>query len=482
MKSRINIHLYTIAILFILSGCAQETVPTGGKKDVIPPQITKISPTDSGLNIRPKKLDISFNEYITVNDASNEIQISPLLEVPLTTVAGNKKITIKIPDTLLEANTTYRISLGNSIKDLHEGNLLPRYTYTFSTGNYFDSLQLKGKVINAATGLADTGKIGLMLYYKSAGDSAILKQKPKYYSTTNADGTFTIKGLPNRAFTIYAIKDVNDNKIYDINEDMIAFTNETILPSGDTMSGNIATLRLFKAISTQPDSTITTTETKPRTRAVENKRTGALSFNIDTTQPTKRTFDITQNIELYFSDSLLVNFNKITLQYERNDSTIVAAYKSDIKNKKITLVTDWKENTTYHLLLAKGYAKDSSGKELTPCKLNFKTKEANDYGKLKMMVPSKYVGDTYIFEVVKDKDTIYHKTITDSAIQLSMLKPGKYLVKIIEDKNKNGIWDTGDLLKKEQPEYIYPFKDPINVRAGWDNTIDFEPKNKRDRK
>ena len=42
----------------------------------------------------------------------------------------------------------------------------------------------------------------------------------------------------------------------------------------------------------------------------------------------------------------------------------------------------------------------------------------------------------------------------------SIFKPGKYTIRITEDLNDNGFWDTGDVLARRQPERVRVFKLP----------------------
>ena len=46
--------------------------------------------------------------------------------------------------------------------------------------------------------------------------------------------------------------------------------------------------------------------------------------------------------------------------------------------------------------------------------------------------------------------------------------PGKYLFRFIRDDNGNKKWDTGNYLKKIQPEMVYYSIDTIDLRANWD--------------
>jgi hypothetical protein len=172
----IGSYRYLLLLLLLVSaGCANITAPTGGKRDATPPKLLKIAPSDSLLNTRVKRITIDFDEYIVVSDAIKEVELSPMLAIAPVVTGNNRRVTVKIVDSLLEENTTYRLSFGNAIKDLHESNPFGKYTYTFSTGAYFDSLQLTGQVINAASGLPDSSGAWVELYSAAETDSAVVR-------------------------------------------------------------------------------------------------------------------------------------------------------------------------------------------------------------------------------------------------------------------------------------------------------------------
>lgn len=472
------LHYFIPIFILIGAGCANITAPTGGKKDTTPPKRLSISPADSLKNTRIKRLELTFNEYINVTDAAKEVQISPLLSIQPTVTGLGKKVVVKIADTLLEENTTYRISFGSSIRDLHENNPYPAYTYVFSTGSYFDSLQLSGSVINAGTGLTDSGGVTIMLYNATENDSAVVRHKPKYITKSNASGAFTFKGLPKKDFRIYAVKDINENLIYDGSSEMIGFIDHTVLP-GDTTQTPIA-LKLFTEIDTATkgaDSIGIKANARIGTKPPPDGFTYIV--NADTTNQTKRTFDINNSLSVNFSKLPIVNKDKISLSYDSNGVIIVVhpTYISDTtKKKQIQLSTEWKENTLYTLRMAKGFAKDSSGTDAMPSKYTFRTKEDEDYGKISVHLPSKYNSTQFVLLVTSEKDTIYQKPITDTIINLNRLKPAKYSFRVIEDKNGNGRWDAGSLFRKIQPENVFPYSDVLTLKAGWENVVDFEPK------
>ena len=96
------------------------------------------------------------DRYVTVGDAAKELTVSPILAQSPTITAAGKSVIIKIADSLLQNNTTYTVSYGKSIKDLHEGNPYDGSSFLFSTGAWFDSLSISGQIVDAAKGQIDS--------------------------------------------------------------------------------------------------------------------------------------------------------------------------------------------------------------------------------------------------------------------------------------------------------------------------------------
>ena len=96
----------------------------------------------------------------------------------------SKKITIKLSDTLQE-NTTYTFNFAQSIIDNTEGNILDNFKYIFSTGEYIDSLKVKGEIQDAFD-LEMIENPTIMLYpvNEAYTDSMIFNEKPTYVGST----------------------------------------------------------------------------------------------------------------------------------------------------------------------------------------------------------------------------------------------------------------------------------------------------------
>ena len=48
-------------------------------------------------------------------------------------------------------------------------------------------------------------------------------------------------------------------------------------------------------------------------------------------------------------------------------------------------------------------------------------------------------------------------------------------MRLFNDRNANGVWDTGLYESKEQPEEVYYFPGSIKTRENWDYTQEWNP-------
>jgi uncharacterized protein (DUF2141 family) len=186
-----------------------------------------------------------------------------------------KKLVVDFKEAL-KARSTYTLNFGNAIEDYTEGNPLVNYEYVFSTGDHIDSLSIPGKVLNAFNHKPEEGIIA-MVYQDDNDtvplDSLPLRVPPKSASKTTKDGTFRINNLAAGTYKLFALEDLNNNFIYDLPTERIAFLDSMI------------TLKPPEPVIIPVDSTDTTeTETPALPLALENNFTLYLFEQIDSTQ------------------------------------------------------------------------------------------------------------------------------------------------------------------------------------------------------
>ena len=212
----------------LVAGCARMGQPDGGWYDETPPQVIGATPADKSVNIKGRKIVINFNEYVKIDNPTENVIVSPpQLEAPEIKGQG-KRITVELKDSL-KPNTTYTVDFSDAITDNNENNPLGNYTYSFSTGGQIDTMEVSGYVLDART-LEPVKGISVGLY-SSFADSVFTKDPMLRVSRTNAEGRFVIKGVANGTYSVYALQDVDGNFAYTQKSEMMAFSADSIVTS-----------------------------------------------------------------------------------------------------------------------------------------------------------------------------------------------------------------------------------------------------------
>lgn len=219
--------LLLLAILLLIYGCANTGSPGGGPKDEKPPRLVKSTPAMNQLNYDKKKVEIFFDELVSVENASEKVIISPPQLLSPIIKAINNKISVVFLDTLID-NTTYTIDFTDAIVDYNEKNKFGDFAFSFSTGPQIDSLRVGGFLLDASNLNPVPGVlIGL---HKDLHDSIFIKKGFSRISKTNQDGLFSVKGISRDSFRVYALGDKNRDYKFDQPGEPIAFYDSIAYP------------------------------------------------------------------------------------------------------------------------------------------------------------------------------------------------------------------------------------------------------------
>ena len=229
---RLNWQLCRFALLLLtltlVAACARMGNPDGGWYDETPPRVVGASPAEKATGVKTRKLHIRFNEFIKIENATENVVVSPpQLESP-DIKAGGKSIDIELKDSL-KANTTYTVDFSDAITDNNEGNPLGNYTYSFSTGEHIDTMEVSGWVL-AAENLEPVKGI-LVGLYANLADSAFRTQPMLRVAKTDGRGHFVIRGIAPGKYRVYALQDVDGDYHLTQKGEEMAFNREVIVPS-----------------------------------------------------------------------------------------------------------------------------------------------------------------------------------------------------------------------------------------------------------
>ena len=169
--------------------------------------------------------------------------------------------------------------------------------------------------------------------------------------------------------------------------------------------------------------------------------------------------------------------NKFAMQYkpdkdwEKLDFKII---RDSISKRKYYIDFPLQENTEYSVTIDTNAFENNFGLTNDTIIHSFTSQEMSYYGKIILNLSN--VQSQVIVQLLQGEDKIIQEKITakNGLIEFPFLKTGDYNIKIIFDDNRNKKWDTGNYLKKIQPEEIIYYDKKIKIKQNWDNEIDWK--------
>jgi uncharacterized protein (DUF2141 family) len=582
---------------FFAQRCANAVAPTGGPQDTTPPVVVEAVPENHSTNFIGKKIEITFDEYITLENANQNVLISPPLSEKPDIKLHNKTVTIKFKETLAE-NTTYTINFGTAIKDLHEGNQLKDYIYSFSTGDHIDTLCIAGKVLYASDKKpVDNAYISLYAADRDNVDSLPMTATPNYITKTDKEGNFKLAGLADKKYLVFAIKDVNSNLYFDLPNEEVAFLDTLVAASypqmpksqvTDTIATD-STLIINDSIPmaatdslmeiTSDSTLIMTKDTVPQRIFDQNalNLTLYMFMEVDSTQmllekklieegllrfvfrhPAKEavvmtpemlpdTFNLvalhsvehdtiwwyfTPNVKdslwvhvkhdtvindssrysLKFKDKnarkkkpeplkvsnnllgrgglipgqdLLLKFSEPIVSYQMRDSAVfkcdttlyynrLAFEKADQYGLEYRLTTPFSADSSYSFEIPDSVFFGIRGRTNDVIKTDFHVMKEDEYGNIYITVIPPTGMKQVVVQLTNESGKVLKEEIITQKqeVMFEYLMPAKYKLRAILDADGNGKWSTGNYHRRTLPETVLEYKDPLDLKAGWD--IDLE--------
>ncbi|MFB2119201.1 Ig-like domain-containing protein [Parapedobacter sp. 2B3] len=490
--------------------------------------ILKETPPNFTRNFNAEKIVIEFNEFIKLSNPFKEVSVSPDIDQPINPRVKRKNIEITLPDSL-EENTTYTINFGKAIGDFNEGNPLLNYSYVFSTGDIIDSLAVSGKVINALT--KEKEKEITVMLIPTRQDSIFGKRKANIFTLTDTAGNFRLQNLREDNYRIYALREENNDRIYNAPTELIGFLNDSIVLGKDTSgillevskgiprdfrlldrkiesNGKIslifnkpledAGLTIIHPTALDADKVVEYTPTLDSATVWVNDLTFdslkvAISNQgeiLDTIVMRRgrndkydRDFIITDNlsgnkvnrtrhIELTAGSPVQsIDRSKIVLLVDSVPVTNFQLAKDTSLQRRYILRYNWRPKRNYVLTLEEGaFAGFFSDKNKSVTK-TFTMDETENFGDILLKITVPDTSHQYLVQLINEKMDVIFRSIpiaTSTDIPFHQFPGGKYTIRVVYDENNNGKWDTGNVYETKQPERVWYLGKTFIIRANWE--------------
>ena len=529
-KCHFLIAVFTLfSLIALIFGCANRQLPQGGPRDHDPPKLLKATPLNMTRYFNAKEIDLEFDEFFKLANSYSEITMSPATAKAPEYTVKKKTLVVKLRDTL-EKNTTYVINFGKAIADVNEGNILKNFTYVFSTGPHIDSLSISGSVINTQTQQKEKD-VTVMLFTLKQDSLLFGKKKPTIYTSTDTAGNFSLNNLHADDYRIYALKEASPNKIYDNDNELIAFNKKVIHLTTDT--GNIQ-LKLFKQTPEKfrlvdrrfdPDGKMFFTFNRPldnpsliihyptdfdaqkivdisKTKDtailyMRNMAFDSLSLSVrENGKPLDTIFmrkgkkesfqrsltflyNISNDGKLKPGTDLIVKANLpvdsfdpslISLKEDSTDVTNFTVEKDTANPRLFKINYRWKQVDNYALTFEENAFTDIYGDKNKRSVKKFTVDKPENYSLLTLAVTVPDTGKSYVVELLNEQRVLLRADVItkNTSLVYKNYLTGKYRVSVIYDTNHNGRWDSGNVKRKAQPENIWVDDDVITLRPNWE--------------
>jgi hypothetical protein len=229
-RNRLSIFFECVLLVILINSCAKISTPTGGKKDRLPPVVIKSIPANHAVNFRNKSISIIFDEYVVLDNITDKFMVSPPMKKKPRVFIKGKSVNVEFEDKLKDS-TTYTFYFQDAIRDLNEGNIFDNYQFVFSTGPVLDSLSVTGNVYNSFN--LEAPEKTIVLLFGELADSAVVKHLPDYISKVDLYGYFRIDNVRPGTYRLYALKDGDNSKNYNLNDEEFAFMDGAVTISSE---------------------------------------------------------------------------------------------------------------------------------------------------------------------------------------------------------------------------------------------------------
>ncbi|NOQ75809.1 MAG: hypothetical protein GQ574_27640 [Crocinitomix sp.] len=526
---RIHLKYYGYFLFgLLLISCAQINPLLGGEKDVFAPSIDSAGtyPQNGQTNFTGNEIIIKFQEYIALNNPNDNIIITPQLKNKPEISVKNKKLKIFFTDTLQE-NTTYTISFNHAITDITEKND-SIFQYVFSTGDYIDSLTLKGKITDAFNNKGAEGYL-VGLYNANSTfqyDSIPFNERPIYIAQSDRTGNFNMNYLKAGDYVIFAIEDQNRNlrleplerRAFLLMDTLtIAAKNKNVILRAfrpDVGESKLTTTkfqypgRLEFIFNNPPEKfevssdlmAINQEETGVKDSLVywlEGKPQGRMEFivnvngEIDTIKPlfkgapekgASKVLILTNNLK---GGNLLPNaqFTLISpepydqvledhIHFMDKDSVELDPVTYTIENGR-SLIFDTLDPQVNFIKLDSLVATSKFGNSVEADQwIKLKLLEADYFGSLIINIDTLFDQPVFVELLNEENDVVVLKSFQQKLV-FEELIPGKYQIRLIFDDNDDEKWTTGSLKERRLPERVIYNRELIDVKSRWEKEVDW---------
>ena len=202
---------------------------------------------------------------------------------------------------------------------------------------------------------------------------------------------------------------------------------------------------------------------------IEPEPTKFLTLNVDAPSA----FDLDRNVYLSF-DEPVASIDTAAIHMEiKKDSLweeIPFLFVSDsVLPRKYEILAEWEPEKEYQLSIDSMAFMGVYGLHTNKVKQTMKVKKLNEYGTILLNITG--ADSTAVVELLDGSGKVLRqqRITPQNTADFYYLNPGtKFYIRLFNDRNGNGVWDTGKYSEHLQPEEVYYFPKVWEMKANFD--------------
>lgn len=269
----------------------------------------------------------------------------------------------------------------------------------------------------------------------------------------------------------------------------------------DTIKGRIVYMKHDSVNRLVPDTArlalywkyIESKEEKKAREAEEKKREKALKDSVEYKPPVKPNpfrADITKG-ELNPEKGITLTFDMPLTQVDTSAFSLIRSAEDDKMFKvKFTLSRDtadmmkwhlqapWAAEQKYSLTIPAGALHNVAGQTNDTLRNDYTVLSPEKFGTLVITVKGKTPESRYVLYLRDENGRTLNelRNVSSGTYRFNYISPGNVRLGILEDINGNGVWDTGNLIGRRQPERTEPYvgdtgDELLAVKSNWEIEI-----------
>ena len=215
-----------------------------------------------------------------------------------------------------------------------------------------------------------------------------------------------------------------------------------------------------------------TVEQKKRRKKDEKEEIPALKINVPSTIDLYAPLNIVLPTPAKYADQAGL---KLFLKSDTLQNNLTFSFEQDTLNvRRYKLQYNWQPGEEYVLAMDSASFIDFYGVANKPTSHNFSIRKLDSYGTLYINVANPQ--PNYLIQIINRDEKVLRQSYVPASgkIAFRYIKVGEYMLKIVDDTNRNGVWDTGDYATQLLPEEVFYYPEKVNVRANWDIKIEMD--------